>query len=190
MNTTIHYSSLFDLIDTYPDCIQHIKDNYLELLSELTVVEPVDTETFLENVSLIHKCGHIIVGYIYNNDGFIKGTNITNTNMEENVDLIKVFRLYYEDFIRRNIEIICSGTIIIEPKIIHGCKNVGHIEDIVVKSAFRGNNLSQTILHKLKIYAEEKNCYKVILDCHENLKKNYMRNGFEVKGIQMAVYFV
>lgn len=166
-NTNIHYSSLLNLIHTYPNIVEHIKDNYLELLSELTVVEPVDTVKFLENINVIHNCGHIIVGYICNNYGFIEGTNIINMI---------------------NIEIICSGTIIIEPKIIRGCKNVGHIEDIVVKSAFRGNNLSQTILHKLKLYAEERNCYKVILDCHENLKKNYMRNGFEVKGIQMAVY--
>ena len=166
-NTTIHYSSLLDLIHTYPNIVEHIKDNYLELLSELTVVEPVDTVKFLENINVIHTCGHIIVGYICNND---------------------VIDSIYGNITNINIEIICSGTIIIEPKIIRGCKNVGHIEDIVVKAAFRGNNLSQTILNKLKLYAEERNCYKVILDCHENLKKNYMRNGFEVKGIQMAVY--
>ena len=166
-NTNIHYSSLLNLIHTYPNIVEHIKDNYLELLSELTVVEPVDTVKFLENINLIHHCGHIIVGYICNND---------------------VIDSIYGNITNINIEIICSGTIIIEPKIIRGCKNVGHIEDIVVKSAFRGNNLSQTILNKLKLYAEERNCYKVILDCHENLKKNYMRNGFEVKGIQMAVY--
>jgi hypothetical protein len=48
-------------------------------------------------------------------------------------------------------KIVASGTIIIEPKIIHGCKNVGHIEDIVVKASYRGFNISQNILDLLFI---------------------------------------
>ena len=42
--------------------------------------------------------------------------------------------------------IIASGTIIIEPKIIRGGQNVGHIEDIVVKNNFRGKGISKAIL--------------------------------------------
>ena len=86
-------------------------------------------------------------------------------------------------------KIVGSGTIIIEPKIIHGGKNVGHIEDVVVKNSYRGFNVSQDILDLLKIEAGEKDCYKVILDCNEEIQRVYIKSGFEEKGIQMALYF-
>ena len=89
-----------------------------------------------------------------------------------------------------NYEIVASGTIIIEPKIIREGKNVGHIEDIVVAEHMRGKGVSQKILDILRIIARENNCYKIILDCDIKLKKVYIRNGFKVKGIQMAEYFV
>ena len=88
-----------------------------------------------------------------------------------------------------NIEIIASGTIIVEPKIIRGGKSVGHIEDIVVSTHMRGKGISQQILNILKLLARENNCYKVILDCNDNVKNVYINNGLIVKGIQMAEYF-
>jgi len=86
-------------------------------------------------------------------------------------------------------EIIASGTIIFEPKIIREGRSVGHIEDIVVSKEMRGKGISQKILNILKLIAREKNCYKVILDCNEEVKNVYTKNGFNVKGIQMAEYF-
>lgn len=86
-------------------------------------------------------------------------------------------------------EIIASGTIIIEPKIIREGRSVGHIEDIVVSKEMRGKGISQKILNILKLIAREKNCYKVILDCNEEVKNVYTKNGLNVKGIQMAEYF-
>jgi len=88
------------------------------------------------------------------------------------------------------IEIVASGTIIIEPKLIRDGKNVGHIEDIVVAKHMRGKGISQQILHILKTIARENNCYKVILDCDKEVKNVYTKNGFDVKGIQMAEYFL
>ena len=82
--------------------------------------------------------------------------------------------------------IIASGTIIIEPKIIRGGKSVGHIEDIVVKREYRGKQLVRFILEELKGIAREKNCYKIILDCSEDVKRVYEKYGFEEKGLQMV----
>ena len=48
-------------------------------------------------------------------------------------------------------KIVASGTIIIEPKIIRGGRNIGHIEDVVVRSGYRGYKISQDILDLLKI---------------------------------------
>ncbi len=86
-------------------------------------------------------------------------------------------------------DIVASGTIIIEPKIIRGGKPVGHIEDIVTSSSYRGKGLGQDILELLIQEGREKNCYKIILDCLENLEAFYSKSGFEKKGIQMSLYF-
>ena len=85
-------------------------------------------------------------------------------------------------------KIIASGTIIIEPKIIRGCKNVGHVEDIVVSEEYRGNCICNDILEMLKTIAREKDCYKIILDCFENLKSVYSKSKFKESGIQMSLY--
>ena len=45
------------------------------------------------------------------------------------------------------ITIIGSGTIIYEPKIIHGGKSVGHIEDIIVNEKYRNLGIARSILH-------------------------------------------
>ena len=85
-------------------------------------------------------------------------------------------------------KIIASGTIIIEPKIIRGCKNVGHVEDIVVCEEYRGNGICKNILEMLKTIARENDCYKLILDCFENLKSVYSTANFKESGIQMSLY--
>ena len=35
----------------------------------------------------------------------------------------------------------------------------------------------------------KKYCYKVILDCNEEVKNVYNSSGFEEKGMQMGIYF-
>ena len=50
--------------------------------------------------------------------------------------------------IHDEIKLIGAGTIIIEPKIIHGGKSVGHIEDVIVHPHYRNQGIAQTILNK------------------------------------------
>jgi glucosamine-phosphate N-acetyltransferase len=100
-----------------------------------------------------------------------------------------IYIAWVGNFETYNFEIIGSGTIFLEPKIIRGGKNVGHIEDIVILKNYRGNKIAQNILNKLKEYALNNNCYKVILDCAESVSNVYKSNGFEKKGLQMVKYF-
>lgn len=126
-------------------------------------------------------------------------SNLTNTTIIEtslflkNVEHISqmgsIVVGVIQDKQNKAIEIIASGTIIIEPKIIRDGKNAGHIEDIVVAKHYQGKGISQQLLNILKLIARENNCYKVILDCDENVKNVYSKNGFIVKGLQMAEYF-
>lgn len=46
-----------------------------------------------------------------------------------------------------------------------------------------------SIIEQLKIIAQAKKCYKVILDCNEANQGFYEKLGFKRKEIQMAVYF-
>ena len=91
--------------------------------------------------------------------------------------------------ISNNLEIIASGTILIEPKIIREGKSVGHIEDVVVAKHMRGKGICSTIIEILKTFAKKSNCYKVTLDCSMDVKKVYQKNGLEVNGVQMVEYF-
>ena len=116
-------------------------------------------------------------------------TNLYLEHIKNISNIGTIIVCYIENPISEKFDIIASGTIIIEPKLIRGGKNVGHIEDIVVKNTYRGRQISSDILNMLKNVAREKNCYKIILDCNEEVKKVYNRSGFEEKGIQMGMYF-
>jgi ribosomal protein S18 acetylase RimI-like enzyme len=85
--------------------------------------------------------------------------------------------------------VVGAGTLLIEPKFIHACGSVGHIEDIVVKQAYRGKSLGKLVVDKLVEEAKQAGCYKVILDCSEQNILFYERCGFKQKEIQMARYF-
>jgi glucosamine-phosphate N-acetyltransferase len=154
----IYYDNFYSYINSNIEHLTELKNQYIKLMSELTLCEELDNENFYNKLKEINSIGSIIIAYKYTGN-------------------------------EKSIEIVGSGSIIIEPKIIRGAKSVGHIEDIVIKSTFRGKKISQTILNKLKDFAESKNCYKVILDCDQSVCPVYMSNGFEVKGIQMGLYF-
>ena len=81
-----------------------------------------------------------------------------------------------------------TATILYETKLIHGCKKVGHIEDVVVSPNYRDQGIAKRLISILTQQASE-SCYKVILDCTEELVPFYEKCHFERKGVQMAHYF-
>ena len=85
--------------------------------------------------------------------------------------------------------IIASGTLFIEPKFIHNCGTVGHIEDVVVDVGYRGQGLGKSMIKGLVALAETSGCYKVILDCDEKNVHFYEQCGLKRRSIQMARYF-
>ena len=84
--------------------------------------------------------------------------------------------------------IIGTITILIETKIIHNMRNVCHIEDLVVEKIFNGLGIGKLLLSEANKYAIKSNCYKSILDCSNDNITFYVKNKFECKGNQMALY--
>lgn len=117
-------------------------------------------------------------------------TNLFIKNVERINEIGAIIVAYIGNPNDTNLEIIGTGTIIIEPKIIRGGKNIGHIEDIVVTNTMRRKCISQEILKCLNIIARENNCYKIILNCKESLKSVYIKDGFQEKETQMVKYLI
>ena len=88
-----------------------------------------------------------------------------------------------------NNNIIGTVTIILEKKLFHHGKYVCHIEDLIITSKYKNKGYGSNVLDFIKIYAREKNCYKIILNCNIDLKKFYSKNEFKNKNIQMSFYF-
>lgn len=92
-----------------------------------------------------------------------------------------------ENLITNNI--IATGTLVIEQKIIHNGGKVGHIEDIVIDENHRENGYGKIIINKLIKVAKDNNCYKVLLNCTNDLVSYYTKFGFSVKNNSMSIYF-
>lgn len=85
--------------------------------------------------------------------------------------------------------IVGAITLIIEQKLIHNGKCVGHIEDFVILEEYRKQDIGNILLQHVKILCEKNNCYKIILDCSPYLESYYEKKGYEKKGSYMGYYF-
>ena len=142
----MYMHDLFNLFDLMHDV--DVKNQYFELLNQLTDAPVMSHKEFINKVTEISKIGIIMCC----------------------VDKSKI---------------IGTGTIIYEPKLIHGGKLVGHIEDIVVDKNYRNKGIARKIINAL---IRNKACYKFILDCKDDLVDFYTSVGFKRHGNQMAIY--
>ena len=84
--------------------------------------------------------------------------------------------------------IVGSGTLFVEHKLIRDYGKVGHIEDIVIDKKHNGCGLGKHMIETLKELAIKRNCYKCILDCDEALERFYNKSEFNKMGLFMAKY--
>jgi glucosamine-phosphate N-acetyltransferase len=82
--------------------------------------------------------------------------------------------------------IIATGTIIYEKKLIYNNGILAHIEDICVKEEYRNYGFGKIIVQHLMKIAKEKGCYKVTLVCNEKNTSFYEKCGMEKRGLQMS----
>jgi len=86
-------------------------------------------------------------------------------------------------------KIVGTGTLFIECKLTYGSCKMGHIENIYVHPTYRNQRIGEKIVKHLLKYAEDQKCYRVDLNCNEELENFYLRNGFNRNQISMSVLF-
>jgi glucosamine-phosphate N-acetyltransferase len=75
--------------------------------------------------------------------------------------------------------VVGATTLLIEQKFIHNGGLVGHIEDVVVDKNHQGQKIGEKIMKFLLDIANERGCYKTILDCTDDVKLFYEKMGFK-----------
>jgi glucosamine-phosphate N-acetyltransferase len=136
-----------------------IHKKYMDLLSNLSISPDIEEKLFIEKVFEISDRGIILIGYIGSPDS------------------------------PDTFEIVSTGTVYLEMKLTHGCRPVGHIEDIVINPSYRGQGLSTILIEKLLKFSRNENCYKVILTCKQDITRVYESCGFLQKGVEMEYRF-
>ncbi|OAJ42808.1 hypothetical protein BDEG_26219 [Batrachochytrium dendrobatidis JEL423] len=96
------------------------------------------------------------------------------------------FTIVIEDTVKSLI--VGAGTILVERKFVHNNGLVGHIEDIVTRSDYRGMNLGKLVIETLKFIGKKTGCYKIILDCSDKNIPFYVKCGFTQKEYEMVLY--
>ena len=76
-------------------------------------------------------------------------------------------------------KVVGTTTLLIEQKFIHNGGLVGHIEDVVVDKNHHGQKIGEKIMKFLLNIANNRGCYKTILDCTEDVKPFYEKIGFK-----------
>ncbi|XP_051161101.1 probable glucosamine 6-phosphate N-acetyltransferase isoform X2 [Leptopilina boulardi] len=82
----------------------------------------------------------------------------------------------------RNIgKIIGSATLVVEQKFIHNCGLRGRLEDVVVNSTYRGQQLGKILVMAVTQLSRQLKCYKLSLDCKDKLVPFYESLGFKLE---------
>lgn len=76
-------------------------------------------------------------------------------------------------------QIIGAATLLVEEKFIHKCSQVGRIEDVVVSDQYRGRQLGKFLVTVSVLLAAKLGCYKVTLNCKDEMTKFYNGIGFK-----------
>ncbi len=104
------------------------------------------------------------------------------------IEKIKDNPYHFIFVIENNNKIIGTITVLIEQKIIRNFGKVCHIEDLIIKKEFRNKKLSSKLINHCIEFSKKNNCYKIILNCENNLINYYKKYGFINKNQEMCIY--
>lgn len=75
-------------------------------------------------------------------------------------------------------KIIGTVRILFEPKYYHGGRLAGHIEDVATHKDYIGKGVASTLIKYAIDLCRQKDCYKIILNCSDELNGFYQKLGF------------
>jgi glucosamine-phosphate N-acetyltransferase len=84
-------------------------------------------------------------------------------------------------------EVVGTASLVLERKFIHRGGRVGHVEDVSVRKGFRGQGIATALVRHAVSEARRLGCYKVILNCFEQLASLYASLGFRKHDIGMRI---
>jgi len=71
--------------------------------------------------------------------------------------------------------VVATSTLLVEHKFIHCAANRARIEDVVVSPHHQGKQLGKLLLDTMVLLAQQLNCYKISLDCNEQMQGFYTK---------------
>lgn len=118
-------------------------------------------------------------------------TSVGEVSAEQFAQLVATWKKAPEIYFPRVIadehnNVVATGMLVVEQKLIHGCGKVGHIEDIAVLASQQGKKLGNALIQLLSDIAKEQACYKVILDCLPHNVGFYEKCGYKNAGVEMT----
>lgn len=119
--------------------------------------------------------------------------NLINSNITQEYFENFLYNILNENHIiivlKKDNNIIGSGTILIENKLTYnGCK-MGHIENIIIDEKYRKQGYGEELVKYLLKICNDRKCYRVDLNCNSELENFYKKNNFNKKHICMNIYF-
>ena len=79
--------------------------------------------------------------------------------------------------------LVAYGNIFFERKIRSGL--IAHIDEVVVHGGYRNSGIGTLLITEMLNQCKAKECFKVMLYCHDEVQDFYLKNGFIKEGIVM-----
>lgn len=137
------------------------KNGYLELLSQLTVVGDVSKESFELRFYEMLKVNQVHEHYLV-----VVIEDITSS------------------------KIVGASTLFLELKFIRQCALRGRLEDVCVLDSHRGKNIGALVVQIIAGLARDiYKCYKLTLDCTEEVRRFYEKIGFKQSALQLGIRY-
>ena len=124
-------------------------------------------------------------GFLESLDSLRSASKMNPVRVREIFDIIESKSDYCIFIAQRDDKIIGTATLIVEQKFIHNGGLVGHIEDVAVNEHAQNTGIGKALVEKLVSEARSKGCYKVILDCSDELVAYYERCGLKRHSVIM-----
>lgn len=118
-------------------------------------------------------------GFLITLDSLSQASNIDKNKAEEIFEKIDSTPDYTIAVAELEGKVVGATTLLIEQKFIHNGGLVGHIEDVVVDKNHQGQKIGEKIMKFVLEIANNRGCYKTILDCQDGVKPFYEKLGFK-----------